>query len=66
MKAVACAEEGGVLFVVVDLQVVAHTCSPRSNTYTPRGDRSVWPAIDISEVAAWKDLCQGQALVLVE
>ena len=58
---VACAEEGGVLFVVVDLQVVAHTCSPRSSTYTPTGGRAVWPASDISEVVAWKDMGQGQA-----
>ena len=65
-KAVACAEEGGVLFVVVDLQVVAHTCSPRSSTYTLTGDRSVWPASDISEVVAWKDMGQGQTLVLAE
>ena len=65
-KAVACAEEGGVLFVVVDLQVVAHTCSPRSSTYTLTGDRSVWPASDISEVVAWKDMGQGQTLVIVE
>ena len=65
-KVVACAEEGGVLLVVVDLQVVAHTCSPRSSTYTLTGDRSVWPANDISEVVAWKDMGQGQTLVLVE
>ena len=65
-KAVACAEEGGELFVVVDLQVVVHTCSPRSSTYTPQGARSVWPAIDISEVVAWQDMGEGQTLVVVE
>ena len=65
-KAVACAEEGGVLFVVVDLQVVTHTCSPRSGTYTPIGTLSVWPASDISEVVAWKDMGEGRTLVLVE
>ena len=65
-KVVACAEEDGALFAVVDLQVVAHTCSPRSSTWTPRGVRSVWPAGDIAEVIAWKDLGEGRTLVVIE
>ena len=65
-KVVACAEEDGALFAVVDLQVVAHTCSPRSSTWTPRGARSVWSAGDIAEVVAWKDLDEGRTLVIIE
>ena len=65
-KAVACAEEDGALFVVVDLQVVAQTCSPKSNIWIPRGDRSVWHAGDISEVVTWKDLGEGRTLVVIE
>ena len=32
----------------------------------PDGARSVWPAGDIAEVVAWKDLDEGRTLVVIE
>ena len=32
----------------------------------PEGARSVWPAGDIAEVVAWKDLGEGRTLVVIE
>ena len=65
-KVLACAEEGDELFLVVELHLMVRSCSTRSSTWQSRGLRSVWPATEVTEVVAWKDLGEGKTLVIVE
>ena len=65
-KVLACAEEGHELFLVVELHFVVCSCSARSSTWRSQALRSVWPAIEVAEVVAWKDLGEGKTLLIVE
>jgi hypothetical protein len=63
-QSVACAEEDGALFLIVDELAPTGSPCPRSATCRVSGERSAWSVDQVSECACWRSIDADNRLVL--